>query len=168
MYCNLSHFKLEPSIGLFENQDGQHTCPLCQASFDRSVPVVSEIQTSLDDDLSKLLNGVTRSSPRLQKVVDDLEKQVTDIKQRLLVNIESLKAIQLSKRRLSELRDQNARRALVVGRISLYLESLPEVEDTSGLQQDIISLRPLLTGSSRPQVRAKGFINDFLTRCGDC
>lgn len=128
------------SIGLFENQDGQHTCPLCQSPVEDSVPVVNEIQSSLNE-FSRQLSGVTRSSPKLQKVVDELENQVADIKQRLLINRESLEAIQVSNQRLSAVRDQNTRRALVVGRVSLYLESLPEVEDTSSLQQEISSLR---------------------------
>ena len=48
--------------------------------------------------------------------------------------------------RLQEYRDRNARRAHILGRISLYLESVPQLEDGSDLQRQIADLQPQVSG----------------------
>ena len=83
------------------------------------------------------MRQVEERSPKMQGVVIKLEERVIDIKARLRENYEALESIQASNERLQNYKDHSARRAHIMGRISLYLESLPQLEDTSGLKKDI-------------------------------
>jgi hypothetical protein len=77
----------------------------------------------------------------MQAVVTSLEAKQAEFKSRLRENRERLEAIQRENARLQEYRDRNARRAHILGRISLYLESVPQLEDGSELQQQIADLQ---------------------------
>jgi hypothetical protein len=74
-------------------------------------------------------------------MIDTLEDKAADLKNRLSANRESLAAVQASNDRIARMRDDAVRRAHVLGRVSLYLESLPEVEDASGLKEEIRKLQ---------------------------
>ncbi len=76
--------------------------------------------------------------------MDELEERADDLRRRLAENQEALEAVQASNERLASMRDLASRRALVLGRICLYLESLPELEDSSALRQEIGGLRASL------------------------
>jgi hypothetical protein len=77
----------------------------------------------------------------MQAVVTALEEKEAEIKSRLRDNKERLEAIQRENARLQEYRDQNARRAHIMGRVSLYLESVPQLEDSSELQRQVADLQ---------------------------
>ena len=81
----------------------------------------------------------------MQAVVTSLEGKVADLKSRLRDNRERLEAIQRESARLQQYRDRNARRAHILGRISLYLESVPQLEDGSILQRQIADLQAQVT-----------------------
>jgi hypothetical protein len=128
------------SIGLFSGAQDNPLCPLCQHPVQDQVPTIAEMQSSLSR-VTTQLDRVTKSSPKLERVASDIEARIADIKLQLAKNKEESDAIRRSSERLMSLRDQNTRTALVIGRISLYLESLPELEDTSALQTEIRRLR---------------------------
>lgn len=132
------------SISLFSDYDGDenHVCPLCNTGLDKnsSPPVLSQLRQSVSD-LSSQMRMVEERSPQMQQVVQSLEEKLTGLQTKLRENREALEVIQLSNIRLQSLRDRNARRALVLGRISLYLESVPVLEDRSDLRTGIESLR---------------------------
>jgi FtsZ-binding cell division protein ZapB len=69
-----------------------------------------------------------------------LEEKKDNLKAQLRDNREKLEAIQRENARLQEYRDFNARRAHILGRISLYLESVPKLDDGSELYQQITVL----------------------------
>ena len=77
----------------------------------------------------------------MQAVVTSLESKKADLKSRLRDNREKLEAIQRENARLQMYKDRNARRAHILGRISLYLESVPQLEDSSELQRQITDLQ---------------------------
>lgn len=81
----------------------------------------------------------------MQEIVTLLEAREFDIKSRLRDNRAKLEAIQRENARLQEYKDRNARRAHILGRISLYLESVPQLEDSSDLQQQIADLQNQVT-----------------------
>jgi DNA repair ATPase RecN len=138
------------SIELFASQgDEEHqsgTCPLCQSALlDGDVaPSVHAIQSSLAR-LDTQVRHVEDRAPQMQAVVTSLEGKVADLKSRLRDNRERLEAIQRESARLQQYRDRNARRAHILGRISLYLESVPELEDGSDLQRQIADLQAQVT-----------------------
>jgi hypothetical protein len=74
-----------------------------------------------------------------------LEERLQEAKRKLQENREALEAVQASNLRLQALRDRTTKRAHVLGRIGLYLESLPALEDTSDLKRKIQELHELIS-----------------------
>ena len=132
------------SVQLFEDVgDTNHSaCPLCHSPLteDQIPPFISDLHQSMAEIKSQI-RAVEDRSPQMQQVVRTLEDRIEEAQRKLLENREALEAIQASSQRLQALRDRAARRAHVLGRIGLYLESLPHLEDTSDLTQKINDLR---------------------------
>jgi len=129
------------SLGILPNPGDQPVCPLCSGALTgEAVPPVEHLESAVAH-LTNQLEQVTRHSPELQRVLDQLEEKVAELKRRLAENREALEAVRASNERLREMREASSRRAHVVGRVSLYVESLPEVADTSQLRAEIESLR---------------------------
>jgi len=128
------------SIGVLSASNGQSLCPLCTSPINDLIPSVSQIEHAVADTVHQL-ERVGLHSPDMQQVINQLQGRVDDLKRRLAENRESLGAVQASNDRLAELRELASRRAFVLGRIGLYLESLPEVEDSSTLRQEIEGLK---------------------------
>jgi len=116
---------------------------------------------------------VTRHSPELQRVLDQLEETVAALKRRLGENREALEALRSSSERLRELREASSRRAHVIGRVSLYVESLPEVADTSALRAEIERLRERIAAlegelsDERVQERLESILSILGTRMSE-
>jgi len=52
-----------------------------------------------------------------------------------------MEAVRNSSDRLQQIQDEIARRALIVGRVSLYIESLPEISDSRSIEEQAQNLR---------------------------
>jgi len=132
------------SIQLFEDKDGasHNVCPLCQSQLteEQAPPLITDMRKSISE-LEAQMRSVEERSPQMQQVVMTLKERFEETKLKLRENREALEAIQASNQRLQMLRDRAARRAHVLGRIGLYLESLPHLEDTSDLKREIEVLR---------------------------
>ncbi len=132
------------SIQLFEENNGadHKSCPLCQSQLpDNQIPPsISDMRESATE-LETQIRSVEERSPQMQQVVLTLESRLAEVQGKLKENRESLEALHASNQRLQKLRDRSARRAHVLGRIGLYLESLPHLEDTSDLKNAIASLK---------------------------
>jgi len=87
------------------------------------------------------IRSVEERSPQMEQVVLTLKSRLAEAKDKLKENRESIEALQASNKRLQRLRDRSARRAHIFGRIGLYLESLPHLEDTSDLKSAIAVLK---------------------------
>jgi Mg2+ and Co2+ transporter CorA len=137
-------FRLK-SIELFDprsEEEDRHTCPLCQSILlDGEVaPSVHAIQNSLAK-LDSQIRHVEDRTPQMQDVIAALVNKEDELKSGLRENRERLEAIQRERDRLRAYRDRNARRAHILGRISLYLESVPQVEGGSALKKRIADLK---------------------------
>lgn len=134
------------SIELFESQgddeNSRITCPLCKSALPSSeaTPPVKAIQKSLER-LSAQFRHVQDRAPQMQAVVTSLEAREADLKSRMRGNRERLEAIQRENARLQDYRDFCVRRAHILGRISLYLESVPQLEDCSEIQRNLAELQ---------------------------
>ncbi len=128
------------SIHLFKNEgeNNEHECPLCNSTLKKNnvSPMISELEVSLKQ-LDAEMRCIEEKSPQMQQVIRNLENQLEDTKRELTKNRESIEAIQISHRNLQNFRDRNSRKAHILGRIGLYLESLPHLSDTSELRKDI-------------------------------
>lgn len=132
------------SMKLFEDQHDEkyYVCPLCHSQLaenDRP-PFISDLRESIIE-LEAQVRSVEERSPQMQQVVLTLEERLNDAQRKLRENRESLEALQASHQKLQTLRDRASRRAHVLGRIGLYLESLPHLEDTSKLKSEITTLQ---------------------------
>ncbi len=126
------------SVGLFTQQSGgARSCPLCESRLPQGTPPALR---DLDEAMSSLesqLRSIEERSPQMQEVVRALRERREELKRCLQENREEMEAIQASDERLQDIRDRATRRAHVQGRIGLYLESVPQLEETSDLSREI-------------------------------
>lgn len=125
------------SIGLFEQLDfNPGKCPLCSGTMEQPLPSVEMLKTSIRS-LDKSISNVTREQPKLRSFISDLERE-REKKQETLrayeVEIDGLYTQNDERKRLQDL---NSRRAKVVGRISLWVESV-ETDMESEKQEQLI------------------------------
>jgi hypothetical protein len=138
-------FRLK-SIELFTPQGNEEhhatTCPVCQSSLigGEVAPSIYAIHESLER-LHTQVRQVENGAPQMQEVLMSLEAKQADLKSRFRINKESLEAIQRENIRLQDYRDDQSRKAHIMGRISLYLESVPHTQNDSNLFQQIADLQ---------------------------
>lgn len=130
------------TIGIFENSIPGHTCPLCSQALDSAVqlPTVAEIKGTFAS-LSSRLDTVVRAEPQIEKAVAELDGKLQAIQGRLAKNRAEMEAVRTADERLALTHDDATRKVHILGRISLYLESLPDLPDTRALQQETEDLR---------------------------
>ena len=123
------------SIGIFDEED-QHSCPLCSSVLEEGsgVPQSGVVRESLGQ-ISKQLEQVTRNSPYVEKAIAKLSEGLREIQARLSQNREEMQAIRQADERLQLLKDEAAKKAYILGRISLYLESIPDLPGTKHLEE---------------------------------
>ena len=133
--------RLRP-IGIFEGTVPGETCPLCAHPLTdtSAVPTAVELKGALTT-VSTRLDAVTRSAPQIEKAVAELEQKAAVIQQQLAQNRGEMEAVRSANEQIGRAQDDAAKRAHVLGRISLYLESLPELPDTTALVSEAAALR---------------------------
>lgn len=125
------------SIGLFEQLNfNPGKCPLCSGTLEQPLPSVEMIKTSIAN-LDKSIANVTREQPKLRSFISELEQE-REKKQEILRTYESeIDGLYKQSDERKRLQDLNARRAKVVGRISLWIESV-ETDMESEKQEQVI------------------------------
>lgn len=122
-------------VTLFEDQEASHTCPVCSQTLpdELRVPAPKEIMASAIE-LQQDTSAVRSATPRIESAIQDLEEKLSRINEQLTANRERLAAIRRSNDRLQAAADDEAKKALIVGRISLYVENLPDIPDVTDLE----------------------------------
>ncbi len=125
-----------------DEDDASTRCPLCESELTPSaaLPAVQQMRAAIEQ-LDEQVRAVDDSGPRMESVVQAIERRIDSLQVRLRTNRAELNAIQVENARIQELRDRESRRAHVLGRVSLYLESVPQLEDTSELRSEISTLQ---------------------------
>ena len=100
------------------------------------VPKASAIKRSLEQ-LQSNLQLTRREQPRLREYIEHLETERTEIRQKIRETNEIINGILIEGDAPLQLRDVNIRRGRVIGRISLWLESVNLTEDTSQLANNV-------------------------------
>ncbi|QTX33490.1 DUF3732 domain-containing protein [Aminithiophilus ramosus] len=132
------------SLGIFAAASSG-CCPLCEQPTSDRVPTVSQLQSELDR-ASNQLSSVSKHTPGLESLIIEQETKLAETRRLLKENRGALEAIRRSDDRLTALRDAALRRALVLGRISLFLETLPQIADSSKLRREIEQLQIEIEG----------------------
>ncbi|MDC8802225.1 DUF3732 domain-containing protein [Halomonas pacifica] len=129
------------SIGLYKKLESSDKCPVCNARHESSSDLERIIFSSLVE-LNKKLEGVSRNKPRISAYLSSLKEQDAN----LAVEIKKTRDAMLSLRKEGvEVLTKAAldeKRSHVVGRISLYLESIDWNEDTDSLYKKLKNLEP--------------------------
>lgn len=125
------------SIGLFEQLDfNVGVCPLCSAQLENPLPEAEMIKASITN-LDKSIANVTRERPKLRAFIDGLVQE-REQKREAISSLEiEIDGIYNQEQEAKKIRDLNARRAKVIGRISLWIESV-ETDSESEKQELII------------------------------
>jgi hypothetical protein len=126
------------SLNLFRNSAEPH-CPLCEQPTN-NLPSSELLELEITR-VSEQLEGVTRHTPGLEALILQHEERINATKQLLQENRTALEALRRIDDQLTQLRDSAARRAYVLGRISLFLETLPQISDNSELRTEIAELQ---------------------------
>lgn len=144
-----SGFKLEAteqqarliSIGVFDS-DSTHSCSLCSSPLEAgsAIPQAEDVKSSLQQ-LSAQLENVSRNAPHVEKAISELEEQLGKVHANLGKNREEMIAVRQADERLRLMKDDAARKAHILGRIGLYLESMPDLPDTKSHEARAAHLR---------------------------
>lgn len=122
------------SIGLFEHIDfDPGKCPLCSGTLENPLPSVEMIRTSIVN-LDKSIANVTREQPKLRAFISTLEQERQKMQEEIRALEAEIDGIYQQEDERARLRDINARKGKVVGRISLWVESVQN--DTESEQQE--------------------------------
>jgi len=112
------------SIGLFEQIDFDPThCPLCSETVTSPLPSGDDIRRAITR-LSDKLSSVTRERPHLRKHIDGLKEKRQQFREQVDAIQLEINAIYDENKEAIHLKDLNVRRARIVGRISLWLDSV--------------------------------------------
>ena len=130
------------SIGAFGDAAPGHSCPLCAQVLPESgeQPEIAELRGALQVVASRL-EAVVQNSPRIERAASVVAVRLDQTRAALTTNRQQLEAVRAANEPLRWAYDELARRALVQGRISLYLESVPDLPDTSALITQAEELR---------------------------
>lgn len=127
------------SLNLFSTAE-EPCCPICNQAVDDLLPDMESLEAELST-VSRQLEQVVRHTPGLENLIIEQEQSISNLKSGIQENRIAREALQRIDDRLVQLRDSNSRRAYVLGRISLFLQALPEVKDNSELQTEISNLQ---------------------------
>lgn len=130
------------TIGIVDGAASQSHCPLCTQPLAQTCapPAAQEVRATLQR-LSERLSSVTRASPQIERAVAQLEERLQKVRGALAKNRAAMDAVGAAKGLQVGTQDPATGKAHILGRIALYLESLPSVPDTKALQSKADSLR---------------------------
>jgi hypothetical protein len=125
------------SINLF-GQQGHNSdiCPVCNHSLEVPIPSARAMRRSLEQ-LRQNLESITRERPKLREYINRLEVERDELIQRLREKTEAINSILEEEKSSQQLQDINVRRGRVVGRISLWLDSVDYTDNTSSYVNDV-------------------------------
>ena len=125
------------SIGLFEQLNfNPGKCPLCSGTLEQPLPSVEMIKASIVN-LHKSKENVTREQPKLRAFISDLEREREKKQEEIKALEAEIDGLYQQESERARLRDINARRGKVVGRISLWVESV-ENDTESEKQEQVV------------------------------
>lgn len=125
------------SIGLFAKLNFEtDKCPFCSASLEEPLPGVEAMKASIHK-LNESLGMISRERPRLQTYITDRKVIAESIRNRRRDVDAAIQSIYESEERLRSIQDLNTRRALVLGRISLWIESVDREKGYSQYEEKL-------------------------------
>ncbi len=125
------------AIGLFGDRTVHaETCPLCNQTLATPVPTADQINSSLNH-LEKQMEMVNRQRPRLDEYINQKEADATELRRQIGETKAEIDAVVAQQEAVVSMRTEEAARARVIGRVSLFLESVLKFDDRSDLSNEV-------------------------------
>jgi Protein of unknown function (DUF3732) len=130
------------AVSVFEHDQPGHACPLCLQGLPETsrVPSIGDLRAA-QDYIGERSGAMDSATPRIEMAIQDVETKLSDVRRRMEDNRVLLTAVKRGNQRLQLASDMEVRRAIVLGRISLYLENIPQMPDLSEQQERLKELR---------------------------
>lgn len=127
---------------VFEHDAPGHACPLCLQGLPEAaqVPSIGDLRAA-QDYIGERSGAIDSATPHIKTAIQQIESQLAGVRQRIDDNRVLLTAIKRGNQRLQLASDTESRRAMVLGRISLYMENIPEMPDVSERQSRLVELQ---------------------------
>lgn len=132
--------RLESLNLFFQGEHAAEMCPVCLQRMSNPTPTAREIQTSLQQ-LHNHLETTTREKPKIRTYINQLKDEAAAIKHEIERINNSINAIYQEREAAKQFKELNIRKGRVIGRVSLFLESVDISEDFSDLNQRLNRLR---------------------------
>jgi len=134
--ANQQRMRLE-SLNLFDiSHDFTNVCPLCSSEIHDNPTIIKGIVNSLRN-LRSNIEAVESERPRLRHVIQGLEEERNRIRQRISEIGLTINKILEEQQVAQRFRDTNSRIARIIGRISLYLETIRFTDEDSSLRKEV-------------------------------
>jgi len=117
-----------------------NVCPLCNSNLDIPIPTIENINNSLLS-IKNDLKFTKAESPRIQSYIDTIDNQYHQSETELRVIEQSITALYIENENARTLRDLNIRRGKIIGRVSLFLESLEKENLEVSIDSKIITVK---------------------------
>lgn len=132
------------SIELINEPNGHlDICPLCNSEMKQPAPSAAAVRNALEE-MNRSLQSVDRERPRLEDYLRGLNDKREEIRQDIERNELAIKGILSEDEVARQIRDANSRISRVVGRISLYLETVELTNAISPLRDEVERLEALV------------------------
>jgi hypothetical protein len=121
------------SIGLFEHLDfDSHHCPFCSGELgDKAIPSIASLKMAVSN-LDAEINTIERERPRILEYLNQLENKRMSLRDEIRATKAEIDGIYQQNEDAHKMRDLMTRRAHVIGRISLWLDSMKVSNEMSG------------------------------------
>jgi Protein of unknown function (DUF3732) len=125
------------SIHLFKETDiDTEHCPLCGSEVAEMIPSITTIQDTLRN-LQQSVYIVEGKQPKIREYIERLEAECTNTKNAIAERKRIINAILEEQEIARRILDINARIYRVLGRISLFVETVEFADETSELRQQV-------------------------------
>lgn len=129
------------SINLYNSSNHDKSlCPLCENPLSNSIPTIENINISLSN-IKEDLKFTKAESPRIQSYIDSVETQYHSVETELKRIEKSISALYVENEQARTIRDLNLRRGKIIGRVSLFLESVSVEQETENINSKIENLK---------------------------
>lgn len=135
--ANQQRLRLE-SIGLFNDlQDNTDHCPFCFGPTREPVSTKLAAMRGSLESLNSSLRAVDTERPKLRSLIQKLQEERQSLRQLIREKESAISAIEREQEEAERIGNTNARISRVIGRISLYLETVKLVDKGSQLRSEL-------------------------------
>jgi len=128
------------SINLYNDSQDNTVCPLCDNQLTNPTPTIENINNALNN-IREDLKFTKAESPRIQSYIDSVDSQYHTIETELKKTEKSITALYIENEKARTVRDLNIRRGKIIGRVSLFMESIVVEQETESIDSKIENLK---------------------------